>query len=152
MGRSLTGTLMQIVGAAAAIYFAANYSDAGKDLIKKMHTASEAMHLRTIGSMLDTYATGSADEDDPARYPQTYDEFCALMIEEHPGKGEHAYCDRWGTKLWYQYQWDATTVGYALGSAGPDKKWKTKDDLWVGRWGNENWTRNLGAAQGDDKP
>jgi len=101
------------------------------------------MHLRDLAAMLDTHAAGQAGEEDTSQQavlPTPPPTTSSLRWPRHgtaPGQG--AWHDRWARPC------GTTRIvpggsRLLLASAGADKTWKTKDDLWVGRYGDKSWS------------
>jgi hypothetical protein len=135
------------------------YSRAGKDLMRGYQSSIAATQLSAVATWLDTFATDETDDSGGQGstgflYPPDYQSFCDGLAAEYPNKGERAWKDYWGTDLQYQPGLWQGTPGYYLASAGPDKQWRTEDDLWVCRWGEKRWSQNMGwdAAPGEEQP
>jgi len=134
--------LLQLIGLAVMAYIVVTYCKAGQGLVKTYKSSMEAMHLRTIAGVLATCA--NPDDESEGGYPTGYSEFKKLLKEEMPGAGRKPWLDRWGKEVWYSAFTEQGVQGFWLGSAGPDKGWKTGDDLLICCWGDKRWTKNLG--------
>ena len=144
MGRNATGIFMQLIAVVIGLYFMANYWQTGKQVMREIYSSMEFMHLNTLAGQLDALAAGNTEDDISPQvvlpYPATYADFCAMAEKDNPRQGARAWHDRWGTALWYDGRIYQGIAGYAVASAGADKRWRTRDDLWVGRYGEKSWS------------
>lgn len=146
MNRSnVTGCLLQLMGLAVGALLFLSYTSAGKDLFDKLQISSGAMEVGRIAGMLDREAASSDLQPGTNPYPRDYDAFCKLLQENTREDGDAAWKDRWGTAFYYYTALYNGKPGYCVASAGPDRKWRTEDDIWVSRWGDGRRTRNIGG-------
>jgi hypothetical protein len=142
VSRNNTGMVLQFIAVAVGAYLLVTYSQVGKDLLNSCQGAIAGIELRRIADTLDVYGSDYTGDRNSV-YPADYDGFRKLLAQSYPDK-QDPWKDHWDNGLWY---WSYTTedeeAGYYLGSAGPDGKWKTKDDIWCCRFGNKRWTENL---------
>jgi hypothetical protein len=156
-GRVTQNMFLQLMAVAVIVCLVVAYSRLGKDLMKGFEGSLGTMQLNEIAARLDGFATeeseGGAGQDATSGFPYPVDHaaFARLLGQEYPNKGDRAWKDRWGTDLYYApYEWEGAP-GYYLGSAGPDREWKSKDDLWICRWGEKRWSQNMGWSTSPDE-
>ena len=139
------GLLLQLAAIAAAGFFFFKYCDAGRTLLNSWSMTLEGLQIQMLDHILTAGAAGTivfGSSDFP--YPHNQAEFQKFVLKEYPSRGAAAYTDRWGTALYYCAFVHQGRPGFCIWSAGPDKKWCTKDDLWLWRCGDYTKSQNLG--------
>lgn len=142
--RTATGCLMQLIGIAVGAVLLLSYSQAGKEMLAKLQIGVGAMQVGQIARMLDRHAVSNLADTNVNPYPQDYPEF-ARMLKAETENIEKPWKDHWGTNYYYWSYLHEGVSGYYLGSAGPDTKWRTEDDIWMHRHGDRRRTRNMGG-------
>ncbi len=61
--------------------------------------------------------------------PRHFDDFIRGSLKTNVNSKRDPANDWWGTP----YQFSVYDTGFGVGCAGPDKKWKTRDDIWIHR-------------------